>query len=122
MSSRIRQLLVIVGAIATVLLALTQLYDWVTAPSSDLVAEVRYGSLRYPPGLDAEFEAIHNRLSHSELAKLAEGDRWRPQTPEGSADVTGVHLSFPGRFFGAERRVGVLSANLYSPLPPACVY
>lgn len=87
MGSRMKQLLVVLVALVTVLLALTQLYDWITASSSDVVAEVRYGSLPYPPGLDAEFHAIRERFSQGELSKLAAIDNYVPETDEESRDL-----------------------------------
>lgn len=58
----------IVASILIGLVALTQLWDWATALSSEVTAEITFGKFVMPPSLVDELEAVHDDLS--DFAKL----------------------------------------------------
>ncbi|MCZ6834321.1 MAG: hypothetical protein O7G85_00970 [Planctomycetota bacterium] len=59
MESKKKQIAVVIASTITAILALTQIYNWITEPSSDVFAEVRYNSIQYPPELDNKFSEIN---------------------------------------------------------------
>lgn len=61
-----------VGLVLAILISATQLWDWITAPEDELVADVHFGPFRQPPQLNEQFERFAELQDDEKLTELIE--------------------------------------------------
>lgn len=63
-----------VGVVLAILVAATQLWDWLTVPDDELVAHVDFGPFLQPPQLEMEFERFGDLRDWEKLAEIVDLD------------------------------------------------
>jgi len=60
------------GVVLAVVLAILQLWNWLTTPKGALYANVEFAAFVLPPSLAKEFERMYEQVSLDQLKKLAD--------------------------------------------------
>lgn len=70
MNDKIKQFIKVVFWVVTLMVALTQLWDWLNAPSQDLEADISFSKIPMPESLSNEFSRIYELINFDSLREI----------------------------------------------------